>query len=298
MRDHYRQMSTHRQEEHRLALANATGFRLREVESLPVMSQEEVCPILQQYFDFLEKSLLEKPGDVGLLQEMMLEISLLLRSGKGQIRDDGYLRLLNRITSIYAKGLREANNHVLARTATHFADILESISQRFQNYDYSHSVSLLLHYMDRLFKSQEEGWLEVYEHLLCMPESINVMKQLRNEHFGVINTWIEEGVDNLFTLREEQLDMLDIQSSALNDLDHQIALHESQLQKIPQMGSTVVDINTARQQREITRLRNQREQMVLDREHKQEIVELLDINLQEFTDRLAQMRRSTLIKIA
>ena len=290
-------MSTHRQEERRLALANATGFRLREVESLPVMTQEEVCPILQQYFDFLEKSFLDKPGDIGLLQEMLLEISLLLRSGKGQIRRDGYLRMLNRITSIYAKGLREANNHALARTATHFADILESISQRFQDYDYSRSVSLLLHYMDKLFKSKEEGWLEVYEHLLSMPESINVMKQLHEEHFGVINTWIEEGVDNLFTLKEEQLDMLDIQSNALEDLDHQIAIRESQLQKMPRQDS-VVDIEIARQKREIIRLRNQRVEMVLDREHKQEIIELLDINIKEFTDRLAQMRRSTLIKIA
>jgi hypothetical protein len=292
-------MSTRRKEENRLALANATSFRLREVEAMPVMSQEEICPIIKQYFDFLEKSLSGQHDsvDIGLLQEMLLEISLLLRSGKGRIREDGYLRLLNRLTSIYAKGLRTTNSHAFTRTASHFADIIESVSQQFQNYDYSHSVSLLLHYMDKLFNAREESWLEVYEYLLNMPESINVMKQLRDEHIDVINTWIEEGVDNLFTLREEQLDMIDIQTHALQDLDLQVATRQSQLDNMPSQA-LVVEIDRARQLREVNRLYKQREQLVLDRDNKHEIVELLDTNIKEFTDRLAQMRRSTLIKLA
>jgi hypothetical protein len=228
---------------------------------------------------------------------MLLEISLLLRSGKGLIREDGYLRLLNRLTSIYAQGLRSTNSHAFTRTACNFADILESVSQQFQDYDYSRSVSLLLHYMDRLFKSREESWLEVYEHLLSMPDSINVMKQLRDEHMDVINTWIEEGVDNLFTLREEQLDMIDIQSNALQDLDHQIKTRQSQLQAMPP-HETVVPIDRARLLREIDRLCKQREQLVQDSENKLEIIGLLDANIKEFSDRLAQMRRSTLIKLA
>ena len=66
----------------------------------------------------------------------------------------------------------------------------------------------------------------------------------------MINTWIEEGVDNLFTLREEQLDMIDIQSSALSDLELQIATRLSQLNKMPQ-HRIVVDIDRARQLREL-----------------------------------------------
>jgi hypothetical protein len=286
-------------EENRLPMASSAGFRLRELEELPVMSQEEVCPILKKYFDFLEQSLFGQHDsvDIGLLQEMLLEISLLLRSGKGLIREEGYLRLLNRLTSIYSKGLRVNNSYAFARTASNYADILESVSQQFQDYDYSHSVSLLLHYMDKLFQSREESWLEVYEHLLCMPDNINVMKQLRDEHIGVINTWIEEGVDNLFTLRQEQLDMIDIQTSALHDLEHQIKTRQSLLEDLPQ-HETVVPIDRARQLREFARLCKQREQLVLDQENKQEIIELLDTNIKEFSDRLAQMRRSTLIKLA
>ncbi len=285
--------------ERTLPISGVTSFRLRQLEELPEMSQEEVCPILKQYFDFLENALTDQyhSVDIDLLQEMLLEISLLLRSGKGLIREDGYLRLLNRITSIYAQGLGAVNSYAFARTASNFADILESVSQQFQNYDYSHSVSLLLHYMDRLFMSREESWLEVYEYLISMPEDILVMKQLRHEHIGVINTWIEEGVDNLFTLREEQLDIIDIQTNALQDLDHQISMRQSQLIRIVP-HENVVDIDRARQRREINRLSKQREQLVLDRENKREIIDLLNTNIREFSDRLAQMRRSTLIRLA
>ena len=291
-------MSSSMKEDNRLPKISSVSFRLREVEAMPVMSQEEVCPILKQYFDFLEQSLSGQHDsvDIGLLQEMLLEISVLLRSGKGLIREDGYLRLLNRLTSIYSKGLRTKNTYAFARTAPSFADVLESISHQFQDYDYSRSVSLLLHYMDKLFKSREESWLDVYEHLLSMPDSINVMKLLRDEHIDVINTWIEEGVDNLFTLREEQLDMIDIQSNALQDLEHQIKTRQSQLDSMP-ANTTVVPIERARQLREIDRLYKQQEQMIADQEIKREIIELLDTNIEEFTDRLAQMRRSTLIRL-
>ena len=285
-------------EENRLPKAHSASFRLREVELMPVMSQEEVCPILKQYFDFLEQSLSGQHDsiDIGLLQEMLLEIALLLRSGKGLIREDGYLRLLNRLTSIYSQGLWANDNHAFSRTASSFADILETISQQFQDYDYSPSVSLLLHYMHKLFNSREESWLDVYEHLLSMPDNINVMKLLRDEHMGVVNTWIEEGVDNLFTLREEQLDLIDIQSNTLQDLEQQIETRQSLLQALP-LHQTVVPIERAIQLREIARLNKQRQQLIEDQENKREIVGLLDTNITEFSDRLAQMRRSTLIKL-
>jgi hypothetical protein len=264
------------------------------------MEQEEICPIIKQYFDYLEQALTNHGDkvDIKLLQEMLLEISLLLRSGKGLIREDGYLRLLNRLTAIYAKGLRMENNHAFARTAPNFADILESVSQRFQNYDYSHSVSLLLHYMDKLFNAREESWLEVYEHLLCMPDTIHIMQQLRIEHIDEINVWIEEGVDNLFTLREEQLDMIDIQDEALSDLDHQITTRLSQLESTPLHMVGVVNIGRASQLHEIDRLNKQREQLVVDRQSKRNIVDLLETNIDEFSNRLAKMRRSTLMKLA
>jgi hypothetical protein len=277
---------------------SSDAFRLQGVDHLPLMAQEEVCPILKQYFDFLENALLEhgEKVDIQLLQEMLLEISLLLRSGKSQLREDGYLRLLDRITNIYARGLQVEDDRAFAGTAVNFADILETISQNFQNYDYTHSVSLLLHYMDKLFNTREESWLEVYEHLLHIPDTIHIMHQLRIYHIDDINTWIEEGVDNLFTLRDEQLDAIDIQEAAMHDLQLQIKTRTSQLRK-ESLDSRIIDINRARQLREIARLNKQCLQLVEDREGKRDLVALLDANIQEFSDRLAQMRRSTLMKL-
>ncbi len=277
-----------------------TAFRLQGVDHMPMMGQEEACPIIQQYFDFLEQELTDQgeKTNIALLQEMLMEIAQLLRSGKSQLREDGYLRMLNRLTDIYAKGLRVENDRAFAGTAVNFADILGSVSQRFQNYDYSHSVSLLVHYMDKLFNSREESWLEVYEHLISMPESIHVMQQLRMDHLNEINDWIEEGVDNLFTLWDEQLELIAIQDQTLSHLELQILTGHTQLQrKLASRLHGVIDLRLALKQRELRTLREQRDLLMLERRSKLEIVDLLESNIREFSDRLAKMRRSTLLKL-
>jgi hypothetical protein len=276
-------------------------LRLPGVDQLPVMGQEDVCPIIQQYFDFVETSLTDqsKKADIVLLKEMLLDISQLLRSDKNQLQADGYLRMLNRLTDIYAKGLQVENDRAFAVTAANFADILGSVSQRFQDYDYSRSVSLLLHYMDKLFKSREESWLEVYEHLLSIPESIHVMQRLRMEYLNEIDNWIDEGVDNLFTLWDEQLELIAIQDQTLHDLELQILTLRSQLQHQLETGRAgVVDFRRALQQRELQLLQEQRDLLMLERRTKLDIVDLLESNIREFSDCLAQTRRSTLLKLA
>jgi hypothetical protein len=279
----------------------SAAFRLQGVDRLPVMPQEEVCPIIQQYFDYLEYALTAQADrvDIALLQEMLLELSLLLRSGKGQLREDGYLRMLNRLTAIYAKGLRVEDDNAFTSTAANFADILESVSQNFQDYDYSHSVSLLLHYMDRLFNAREESWLEVYEHLLSMPDSIHVMQQLRNEHLNEINGWIEEGVDNLFTLWDEQQALIANQDLILSDLETQTLSHRKALQRATQTAKPgVIDLNLIKQQRELRLLDSRRDRLMSERCTTQAIADLLETNIREFSDRLAKTRRSTLLRLA
>ncbi len=274
-----------------------TAFRLRRVNPLPFMDQEEICPIIKQYFDFLENALTTRADtDISLLQEMLQEIANLLHSGKSLLREDSYLRMLDRLTSIYARGLKVENDYAFAGTAAHFAHIIETVSQNFHDYDYTLSVSLLLHYMDKLFQAGEESWLEIYEHLLCMPETLQVMQHLRLEHLSEISHWIEEGVDNLYTLRDEQLDIIDIQEQSLRDLHRQIRARQFQLRH--QSGRHgITDISVARKRREIDRLNHQRQHLMQDRLAKLDIVDLLETNIREFSDRLARMRRSTLLKL-
>jgi len=275
----------------------STAFRLRSTDPLPFMAQEEICPIIKQYFDFLENALTARADvDIALLREMLLEIANLLHSGKSLLREDGYLRMLNRLTGIYALGLKAENDSAFAGTAVRFAHIIETVSQSFHDYDYSHSVSLLLHYMDKLFQTGEESWMEIYEHLVCMPETLQVMQQLRLEHLDEIRRWIEEGVDNLYTLRDEQLDIIDNQEQSLRDLRRQIRAGRFQLVHNPARQG-VTDIGKARKLREIEQLDDRRLRLIEDRQAKLDIVELLDTNIREFSDRLARMRRSTLLKL-
>ena len=275
-------------------------FRLRNVDQLPVMAQEEVCPIIKQYFDYLDNALAHQGEsvDLCLLQEMLQELSLLLRSGKSQIRRDGYLRMLNRLTTIYARGLRVDNDRAFAGTAASFASILESVSHHFQDYDYHQSVSLLVHYMERLFNTREESWLEVYDHLLSMPDTIHFMRQLKNEHLYEINCWVEEGVDNLFTLWDEQLEVLAIQTQNINELELRILARQACLAKSPYpRRSGVIDFELLQQRRAIRTLSNRRKQLMLERQAKQGVVNMLEANVREFAARLARMRRSTLLKL-
>ncbi|MCU7843982.1 MAG: hypothetical protein KZQ93_09100 [Candidatus Thiodiazotropha sp. (ex Monitilora ramsayi)] len=277
------------------------AFRLQGVDHLPVMAQEESCHILKQYFDFLENKLSDQveTADIGLLQEMLLEISLLLRSGKSPLQEDGYLRLLDRLNAIYAKGLKAENDWAFARTAAYFADILESISQCYQDYDYSHSVGLLLHYMDKLFNYQEESWIDVFEHLLSMPDSIHIMQQLKDQHLQEIQDWVEEGVDNLFTIRNEQVELLAILDQALDDLNTEIVSREQELLNRIQSENqkNIVEMSRELERREIGRLHEQAQAQMTERKTKLDIINLLDVNIQEFADRLTDIRRRALMKL-
>jgi len=275
-------------------------FRLQGIDHLPMMAHEEVCMILKQYFDFLENALGDHGDrvDINLLREMLLEISMLLRSSKSQLRKDGYLRLLNRLTTIYAKGLQVENDRAFAGTAANYADILGSVSQHFQDYDYRESVSQLLHYMDKLFNAREESWLEVYGHLRSMPDTIHIMQQLRIEHLNEINCWVEEGVNNLFTLWDEQLELIRIQDRTLSDLENQTLKLRSQLHKSAQAAQHgVLDFRSAQLQQQIRRLINQQDRLTWERRTKLNIANLLEENIREFSHRLAVMRRSTLLKL-
>ncbi|MCU7889006.1 MAG: hypothetical protein KZQ59_12875 [Candidatus Thiodiazotropha sp. (ex Lucinoma aequizonata)] len=109
------------------------------------------------------------------MRKMLTEVSGFIRSGKSQIEDDGYIRMLNRLTRIYAMGIRVENDRAFTGTAVNFADILGTVSQTYTGYNYSESIGLLLHYMKKLFNYRQEGWIDGFEHILCMLDSIRVM---------------------------------------------------------------------------------------------------------------------------
>ncbi|MCU7925943.1 MAG: hypothetical protein KZQ97_05800 [Candidatus Thiodiazotropha sp. (ex Dulcina madagascariensis)] len=276
-------------------------FRIGRVEQLPVMAQDESCHIIKQYFDYLESSLTLQDSsiDIGQLREMLREVSRFLRSGKSQIQDDGYIRMLNRLTRIYAKGIRAQDDRAFTGTAVNFADILNTVSQSYTGYDYSESVGLLLHYMNKLFNYREEGWIEVFEHLLSMPDSIHVMQLLKEQHLQEIQNWVEEGVDNLFAIWDEQLEVIGKLNDEILELDREILQRKRALLsgRPVDPAASVISYAKLRDIRSLDRLKIKRVELLDAREGKLELADLLDDNIQEFGDRLTEIRRSTLIQL-
>ncbi|MEJ2424407.1 MAG: hypothetical protein P8101_08065 [Candidatus Thiodiazotropha sp.] len=243
----------------------STRFRVESVDRLPVLAQDESCRIVKQYFDFLEYSLTHRaePSDIGELREMLVEISKFIRSEKTEIRADGYLRMLKRLTHIYGE-----------------------------------SVGLLLYYMNRLFNYREEGWIDLYEQLLLMPDTTRVMRMLRVQHMQEIQDWIEEGVDNLFTIWDEQLEVVEQLNSEILELDRAI-IQGRKAQFLDRFDDhpKVTSLSKHRQRQDIAQTHMEREKLIEERDAKLELADLLSENIQEFTDRLTDIRRSATIQL-
>jgi hypothetical protein len=283
-----------------LMTERSTRFRVESIDHLPVLAQDESCRIVKQYFDFLEYSLTHRaePTDISELREMLVEISKFIRSEKTEIRADGYLRMLKRLTHIYAQGVNARNDQAFAGTAVNFADIINVLSHSYPGYDYSESVGLLLYYMNRLFNYREEGWIDLYEQLLLMPDTTRVMRMLRVQHMQEIQDWIEEGVDNLFTIWDEQLEVVEQLNSEILELDRAI-IQGRKAQFIDRFDDhpNVTSLSKHRQRQDIAQTHMEREKLIEERDAKLELADLLSENIQEFTDRLTDIRRSATIQL-
>jgi hypothetical protein len=277
------------------------AFRIDSVEGLPVMTQEEACKIIKQYFDYLESMLGRKHSemDVEELREILTEISGFIRSEKSQIEDEGYVRMLNRLTKIYAKGIKQEDDKAFLGTAVNYADIMNTVSQSYAGYDYTVPVGLMLHYMDKLFNDREKSWLEVFEYIVTMPNT-HVLQMLEEQHLQEIRNWIEEGVDNLFAIWDEQLDVINNLSDEIYQLDKHILLTSKQLRtNLSQVAyPNVVYLRDINLRLELDNLRKKRQELGDAREGKLDLIALLDENIQEIGERLTEIRRSTQVQLA
>jgi hypothetical protein len=237
--------------------------------------------------------------DVEQLREILTEISGFIRSEKSQIEDDGYIRMLNRLTTIYAKGIKLEDDKAFLGTAVHYADIMNTVSQSYAGYDYTVPIGLMLHYMDKLFNDREESWLEVFEYIVSMPGT-PVLQMLEEQHLQEIRNWIEEGVDNLFAIWDEQLDVINNLSDEIYQLDKKILHTSKELRKnLSQVTfPNVIYLRDIYLRLELDNLRLKRLELDETREGKLELIALLDENIQEIGERLTQIRRSSQIHLA
>jgi hypothetical protein len=261
------------------------------------LNQDNACKVLKKYFDDLELFLAVegKTADITQLQAIWLEIVEFLQAEKNHILDDGYTRLLNRLAQIYTRGLQQQGNLAFAATAANYADVIEIVSQAHPSYDYSEVIGHLIHYMNQLYKVREKSWLRIFEHLLSMSDSIRPIQYLRERHLKGIKQWIEEGVDNLFQIRDDQVLLHSEKIAELAETEQSI---EQTRQRLAQSGNaTVVPITWPKELASLKTLTEERDLLIADLENRQELVDLLENNIQEFEDKLFATRRACTIRL-
>jgi hypothetical protein len=256
---------------------------------------ESGCGDFARYLDDLESSL-TKRGEQGILQpqSILVDIGKTLEAQKHHILDAGYTCMLDRLTRIYTKGLNHSDNPCFANTAVNYAGLVHAVSQKHSAYDYTETIGQLLLYMHQLYRQGEKSWLRIFDHLLNMPDSIRGIQTLKDSHFYGIQEWIEEGVDNLFDLREDQMHLHSEQIASLAELEEQVADISQDLAR--QAKNRVYPIDWLGRKSTLHDLIRQRDLLIDELEDRQRLVELLDQNMQQFEDKLYATRRAIFIR--
>ena len=268
------------------------------------LAADESRQVLNGYLSYLESELTSQnfSVDIGKSQEMLLEVSQFIHTGSARVGSDVYRCVLRRLTGIYAKGLAVTAESAYSLTASDYADVIESISRVYPAYDYSEIVGQLIHYMNQLFKLRKNSWKTVYEHILSMPDSIEAMQLLRNEHFFAVQQWAEEGVENLFHIQDDlhnRVRLLDEQISGIQQKITETECWMGERQRVLAAldVANLVDLKLRRAVHESRELSHTRERLIMEREGKAHIIDLIESNILEFEDKLKETRRAFSIRL-
>lgn len=261
------------------------------------------CRLLEDHLGYLEQALGAdaQPDDVGQAQEMLLELALIIRSGTMAISAAGYRRILDRLGRIYARGMGLEGGSAFVLTASDYADVVEAIGNRFDDYDYSRIVGQLLFYMGQLYRSRKGGWVTVYEHLAAMPTRIEGVATLKQNGFAEIHRWAEEGVANLFHIQRDiearQLELHDRAAHIqrrIDQLRHQCT--DGRDPAVPLPERRVVSLSDYRLIDRIRRLQRELELILRELDGKRQTARLIESNIREFEQKLQSARRTYLVR--
>ncbi len=252
-------------------------------------------PVLDDYLDCLEFQLFARQPNISQIQEMLLELACMIRNC-ANLQADDYPRFLERLTSLYARGVAQGRVEALTQTAADYADVIEAASRAYPDFDYSAALGQLLCYMGQLYHTRRGSWQTIYDHIASMPESLAAVRYLNETFFNEIRQWAEEGVGNLFQIRR------DTQERA-NELERTVARLTAQAgqlrrrRRATQGDPRVIPLGDARTLREIreteSRLQFARHELGI----KQELVALIDQNIDEFEEKLGRVRRTYTLRL-
>ena len=256
------------------------------------LAADESRQVLNGYLRYLEVELSTRnlAADVGKSQEMLLEVSQFIHSGNARVSVAVYRCVLKRLAVIYAQGLSLAGGNIYVQTAADYADVIESISRIYPDYDYSEIVGQLIHYMNQLFKLRKKNWQTVYEHIVSMLDATVSFDLLKNKHISGLRQWAEEGVGNLFRIEEdiqEEMRRLDREIFAL---ERRMTVNRGSLAGrcggVNACGINLVDLDAERIVSRIRALDRIKAGLIRERTAKADVLELIKSNILEFEDKL------------
>ena len=204
-----------------------------------------------------------------------------------------YRDILQGLTGVYARGIARRGLNPCTRTAAVYADLISTISQSFQDYDYSDALGHLIVYMGRLFRARENGWAAIYRHIQSMPEDLAARRQLDRALFNELQEWFESGAGNLFSIRDGL-------TNTVADLTDEAETLQTRIRGLEDTGSTdvigsnphIVPLNAVRNARQIRLLKMDRDAILEERATKEALIELIDDDIRDFENRLIDVRRA------
>ena len=287
------------------------AIRKRRMELIGDIPVTGICPppvrlqqIINDYLDYLEKRLSQEANftDIGQVQEMLLELSYCIRLNNRQINLEEYSAILERLSDIYARGMGQNKRTIFSVTAADYADLIEAISFRHPTYDYSEMIAQLLFYMNQLFEQRKGNWITIYDHLQSMTDSIESLQSLKKRHFQKIQQWVEEGVENLFQIREDFYGRIEQLNNEANALDQKINEGKDNISSDiarfkADEENTVISLEMKRREKEIRMLANRMNEIVNERDGEGKIHDLIEENIKEFEDILTNTKRLICIEL-
>ncbi|MBA1445253.1 MAG: hypothetical protein M3H12_00720 [Chromatiales bacterium] len=253
--------------------------------------------LLDDYLDYLDTALSGQGRsiDVSQIQEMLLEVSQIIRSGRAGVSADDYRKIISHLTGIYAKGLAEEMKCPFIITSVDYADVIEAISQECPAFDYREVMGQLLYYMSQLFRNRKGSWMMVYEHLLSLPESIDALALSNRKTFMEIQEWTEQGVDSLFQICRDYKGMIGQTEHDLAGLERRIAVQKDEM--AAQKNSAVIAFDSLRKKRVLKAMLSQKARLIEELQSKKMILELVEDDIREFEEKLVELRRAYFIRL-
>ncbi|MEA3275896.1 MAG: hypothetical protein U9Q81_11510 [Pseudomonadota bacterium] len=283
--------------QHRVTLSRLTA------NGVSSLAPDHSRQVLQTYLDYFGAQLSRNSAsrDIGLLQEMLLEVAHIVRSGTADILTDDYENILERLVAIYARGLNQRGQNAFMITAADYADVIEAISQEYPAYDYSEAVGQLLWYMSRLFGRRKSSWKTVYEHILSMPDSVAAKQLLMQAYFLEINEWVESGVDNLFEIRSDlyakKAALLKEETTISREIEKMEQALKARQGKGTARDRNVVDLGEKRKERTIETLRREMQEIISEKEGKETMIAMIESDIRQFEDKLKEAKRAYFIRL-